>query len=120
MHGGNPVLQGEERSGKAGDLDRLRRGRYCRQVREAAGISLETMAKQIFRDKSTLSRFENGKTTPADVGTLVTQYEALGDPVESEVQLSGNAMDAWVAALWGSLGVLGLVAAVVPDETGRM
>ena len=76
------------------------------------------MAKKTFRDKSTLSRFENGKTTPADVGTLVTQYEAVGDPVESEVQLSSNAMDAWVAGLWGSLGVLGLVAAVVPDDTG--
>ena len=118
MHDSNPVLRGERTPGKADEVERLRRGRYCRQQREAAGISLETMAKRTFRDKSTLSRFENGKTSPADVGTLVTQYEALGDPIESEVQLNGNKMDAWVALLWGSLGLLGLIAAVVSDETG--
>ena len=118
MHGSNPVLRGEEMSGKAGDLERARRGRYCRQLREAAGISLETMAKRAFRDKSTLSRFENGKTTPADLEALVTQYEGLGDPVEGELQKGGNATDAWVVALWGSLALLGLGAAVLPDETG--
>jgi hypothetical protein len=30
----------------------------------------------------------------------------------------GNAMDTWVAALWGSLALLALAAAVSSDETG--
>lgn len=114
----NPVLRGEGSHTKADDVERLRRGRYCRQLREAAGISLETMAKRTFRDKSTLSRFENGKTTPADVGSLVTQYEGLGDPVAGAVQGTTNSTDAWIAGLWGSLGLLALVAAVVPDDIG--
>ena len=118
MQGSNPVLRGEGTQGKAEEAERLRRGRYCRKLREAAGISLETMAKRAFRDKSTLSRFENGRTTPSDVASLVTQYEELGGPVASGAQPSRNAMDAWVAALWGSLALLALTAAVVPDETG--
>jgi hypothetical protein len=76
------------------------------------------MANRTFRDKSTLSRFENGKTTPADVGSLVTQYEGLGDPVAGAVQPSANSIDGWIAALWGSLGLLALVAAVLEDDTG--
>jgi transcriptional regulator with XRE-family HTH domain len=118
LHGSNPVLQREKTHGKADELERVRRGRYCRQLREAAGISLQTMANRTFRDKSTLSRFENGKTTPADVGSLITQYEALGDPVAGATQRSSNATDAWIAGLWGSLALLALVAAVVPDDTG--
>ena len=118
LHGGNPVLQREETSGKAGELERLRRGRYCRQLREAAGISLETMAKRTFRDKSTLSRFENGRTTPSDVAALVTQYEGLGSPVAGGTQPNANAMDTWGAVLWGSLAALALAAAALPDDTG--
>jgi transcriptional regulator with XRE-family HTH domain len=118
LHGSNPVLQREKTHGKADELERVRRGRYCRQLREAAGISLQTMANRTFRDKSTLSRFENGKTTPADLGSLITQYEALGDPVAGATQRSSNATDAWIAGLWGSLALLALVAAVVPDDTG--
>lgn len=118
MHGSNPALRGERADGKADELERVRRGRYCRQLREAAGISLQTMANRTFRDKSTLSRFENGKTTPADVGSLITQYEALGDPVAAATQRSSNATDVWIAALWGSLALFALVAAVVPDDTG--
>src|SRR3954454_11215166 len=118
LHGSNPALRGEETGGKADEVERVRRGRYCRQLREAAGISLETMASRTFRDKSTLSRFENGKTTPADVGSLLTQYEGLGDPVAAEVQRSSNSTDGWMAVLWCSLGLFALVAAVVPDDTG--
>jgi transcriptional regulator with XRE-family HTH domain len=118
LHGSNPVLRGETTDGKADELERVRRGRYCRQLREAAGISLETMANRTFRDKSTLSRFENGKTTPADVASLVTQYEELGDPVAGAAQRSANATDGWMAALWCSLGLLALVAALVSDDTG--
>lgn len=118
MHGSNPALRGERADGKADELERVRRGRYCRQLREAAGISLQTMANRTFRDKSTLSRFENGKTTPADVGSLITQYEALGDPVAAATQRSSNATDVWIAALWDSLALFALVAAVVPDDTG--
>jgi Helix-turn-helix domain len=118
LHSSNPTLRGERADGKADELERVRRGRYCRQLREAAGISLETMAKRTFRDKSTLSRFENGKTTPADAGRLITQYEDLADPVAGAPQPSGNGLDAAVALLWGSLAVLALVAAVVPDDTG--
>jgi hypothetical protein len=68
LHGSNLVLQGERTHRSADEVERLRRGRYCRQLREAAGIPLETMANRTFRDQSTLSRFENGKTTPADLG----------------------------------------------------
>jgi transcriptional regulator with XRE-family HTH domain len=118
LHGSNPVLRGEKSHGKADEVERLRRGRYCRQLREAAGISLETMANRTFRDKSTLSRFENGKTTPSDVGSLVTQYEELGDPVAGAAQRSSTSTDGYIAALWGSLGLLALLAAVVPDDTG--
>lgn len=118
MHGSNPALRGERADGKADELERVRRRRYCRQLREAAGISLQTLANRTFRDKSTLSRFQNGKTTPADVGSLITQYEALGDPVAAATQRSSNATDVWIAALWGSLALLALVAAVVPDDTG--
>jgi transcriptional regulator with XRE-family HTH domain len=118
LHGSNPALRGERADGKADELERVRRGRYCRQLREVAGISLQTMANRTFRDKSTLSRFENGKTTPADVGSLIAQYEALGDPVAGAAQRSSNATDAWIAGLWGSLALLALVAAVVPDDTG--
>lgn len=118
MHGSNPVLRGEKSHGSADELERVRRGRYCRQLREAAGISLETMANRTFRDKSTLSRFENGKTTPADLASLITQYEGLGDPIAGSAQRSGNSSDASVAVLWGSLALLALVAAVVSDDTG--
>jgi Helix-turn-helix domain len=118
LHGSNRVLHGEKRHDPADELERVRRGRYCRQLREAAGISLETMANRTFRDKSTLSRFENGKTTPADADSLITQYEGLGDPVAGATQRSGNSTDGWVAGLWGSLSVLALVAAVVSDDTG--
>jgi transcriptional regulator with XRE-family HTH domain len=118
LHGSNPMLRGERTHGKADEVERLRRGRYCRQLREAAGISLETMANRTFRDKSTLSRFENGKTTPADLASLVNQYEELGDPVAGAAQRSSNWTDGWVAALWVSLGLLALVAALVPDDTG--
>jgi transcriptional regulator with XRE-family HTH domain len=118
LHGSNPMLRGERTHGKADEVERLRRGRYCRQLREAAGISLETIANRTFRDKSTLSRFENGKTTPADLASLVTQYEELGDPVAGAAQRSSNWTDGWVAALWVSLGLLALVAALVPDDTG--
>jgi transcriptional regulator with XRE-family HTH domain len=118
LHGSNPVLRGEKSHGSADELERVRRGRYCRQLREAAGISLETMANRTFRDKSTLSRFENGKTTPADLASLITQYEGLGDPIAGSAQRSGNSSDASVAVLWGSLGLLALVAAVVSDDTG--
>ena len=118
MHGSNPALRSERTHGKADEIERLRRGRYCRQLREAAGISLETMAKQTFRDKSTLSRFENGRTTPSDVGSLVTQYEGLASPVAVGKQRGGNGMDTWVAVLWGSLALLALIAAVASDETG--
>ena len=118
MHGSNPVLRGERTPGKADEVERLRRGRYCRQLREAAGISLETMANRTFRDKSTLSRFENGKTTPADVGSLITQYEELGDPVAVTAQRSNTSTDGRVAALWVSLGLIALVSGLVPDDTG--
>ena len=118
MHGSNPALRGEKTHGKADELVRIRLGRYCRQRRETAGVSLEAMAKRTFRDKSTLSRFENGKTTPVDVESLLTQYEGLGDPVVGTVQGSANTSDGSVAALWGSLGVLAFAAAVVPDDTG--
>jgi transcriptional regulator with XRE-family HTH domain len=117
LHGSNPVLRGGRTDGKADELERVRRGRYCRLLREAAGISLETMANRTFRDKSTLSRFENGKTTPADVASLITQYEELGDPGAGATQQT-NATDGWMAALWCSLGLLALVAALVPDDTG--
>jgi transcriptional regulator with XRE-family HTH domain len=118
LHSSNRVLHGGKGHGSVDELERVRRGRYCRQLREAAGISLETMAKRTFRDKSTLSRFENGKTSPADVASLITQYEGLGDPVAGATQRSGNSTDAWVAVLWGSLALLALVAAVVSDDTG--
>lgn len=118
MHGSNPALHAERTHGKADEVERLRRGRYCRQLREAAGISLETMAGRTFRDKSTLSRFENGKTTPADVGSLLTQYEGLGDPVAAIAQRSGNSSDGWVAVLWVSLGLLALASGLVPGDTG--
>jgi transcriptional regulator with XRE-family HTH domain len=118
LHGSNPVLQGERAHRKPDDVERIRRGRYCRQLREAAGISLETMAGRTFRDKSTLSRFENGKTTPADVGSLLTQYEGLGDPVAAATQRSGNASDGWVAVLWVSLGLLALASGLIPGDTG--
>jgi hypothetical protein len=80
------------------------------------GVSSTT--NRTFRDKSTLSRFENGKTTPADVASLVTQYEELGAPVAGAAQRSANATDGWMAALWCSLGLLALVDALVPDDTG--
>ena len=118
MHGSNPALRVEKNHGKADEVERLRRGRYCRQLREAAGISLETMAKRTFRDKSTLSRFENGKTTPSDVESLMNQYEGLASPVAAQTQRGGSGMDTWVAALWGSLALVALVAAVSSDETG--
>jgi transcriptional regulator with XRE-family HTH domain len=118
LHGSNPALQGERTPGKANEVERVRRGRYCRQLREAAGISLETMANRTFRDKSTLSRFENGKTTPADVGSLLTQYEGLGDPVAAAPQRSTNASDGWVAGLWVSLGLLALASGLVSGDTG--
>jgi hypothetical protein len=117
LHGSNPALHAERTYGKADEVERLRRGRYCRQLREAAGISLETMAGRTFRDKSTLSRFENGKTTPADVGSLLTQYEGLGDPVAAIAQRSGNSSDGWVAVLWVSLGLLALASGLVPGDT---
>jgi transcriptional regulator with XRE-family HTH domain len=118
LHGSNPALHGKTSHGRADEVERVRRGRYCRQLREAAGISLEAMANRTYRDKSTLSRFENGRTTPADVGSLITQYEALGDPVAGAAQRSSNTFDGWVAGLWGALALLALVAAVVPDDTG--
>jgi hypothetical protein len=118
LHGSNPSLQGERTDGKADELERVRRGRYCRQLREVAGISLETLSNRTFRDKSTLSRFENGKTTPADLASLVTQYEELGDPVVGAAQRSSNATDGWIALLWVSLGLLALVSGLVPDDTG--
>jgi transcriptional regulator with XRE-family HTH domain len=118
LHGSNPALHAEKTHGKADEVERLRRGRYCRQLREAAGISLETMAKRTFRDKSTLSRFENGRTTPSDVESLITQYEGLVSPVAADTQRGGSGMDTWVAVLWGSLALLALAAAVSPDETG--
>ena len=118
MHGSNPSLRAERSDRKADEVERLRRGRYCRQLREAAGISLETMANRTFRDKSTLSRFENGKTTPADLGSLLTQYEELGDPVAASAQRSNNSTDGRVAVLWVSLGLIALVSALVPDDTG--
>ena len=76
------------------------------------------MASRTFRDKSTLSRFENGKTTPADVGTLLAQYEELGDPVAAIAQRSSNSSDGWVAVLWVSLGLLALASGLVPGDTG--
>jgi transcriptional regulator with XRE-family HTH domain len=118
LHGSNPALHAERTHGKADEVERLRRGRYCRQLREAAGISLETMASRTFRDKSTLSRFENGKTTPADVGSLLTQYEGLGDPVAAIAQRTSNSSDGWVAVLWVSLGLLALASSLVPGDTG--
>jgi transcriptional regulator with XRE-family HTH domain len=118
LHGSNPVLQGERTHAKAYEVERLRRGRYCRQLRAATGISLETMANRTFRDKSTLSRFENGKTTLADVGALLTQYEELGDPVAATPQRSNNSTDGRIAALWVSLGLIALVSGLVPDDTG--
>ena len=39
-------------------------------------------------------------------------------PLRVGCNSNANAMDAWVAVLWGSLGVLALVAAVLPDDTG--
>jgi transcriptional regulator with XRE-family HTH domain len=118
LHGSNPALREERTHGKAEEIERLRRGRYCRQLREAAGISLETMASRTFRDKSTLSRFENGKTTPADVGPLLTQYEELDDPVAAGTQRTSNSTDGRVAALWVSLGLFALVSGLLPDDTG--
>lgn len=118
MHGSNPALREERSHAKAEEVERLRRGRYCRQLREAAGISLETMANRTFRDKSTLSRFENGKTTPADFGLLLTQYEELGDPVATSAQRTSNLSDRWVAALLVSLGFIALLSGLVPDEDG--
>jgi hypothetical protein len=118
LHGSNPALHGERTHAKADEVERIRRGRYCRQLREAAGVSLETMASRTFRDKSTLSRFENGKTTPADVESLLTQYEGLADPVAATTQRSGNASDGWVAVLWVSLGLLALASGLVPGDTG--
>jgi transcriptional regulator with XRE-family HTH domain len=118
LHGSNPALHGERTHGKPDEVERIRRGRYCRQLREAAGISLETMARRSFRDKSTLSRFENGKTTPADVGSLLAQYEELGDPVAAISQRSSNSSDGWVAVLWVSLGLLALASGLVPGDTG--
>jgi Helix-turn-helix domain len=118
LHGSNPALHAERTHAKGDEVERIRRGRYCRQLREAAGVSLETMASRTFRDKSTLSRFENGKTTPADVESLLTQYEGLADPVAAATQRSGNASDGWVAVLWVSLGLLALVSGLVPGNTG--
>jgi hypothetical protein len=118
LHGSNPALHAERTHAKVDEVERIRRGRYCRQLREAAGVSLETMASRTFRDKSTLSRFENGKTTPADVESLLTQYEGLADPVAAATQRSGNASDGWVAVLWVSLGLLALVSGLVPGNTG--
>jgi hypothetical protein len=76
------------------------------------------MAERTFRDKSTLSRFENGKTTPADVDSLLTQYEELSDPVAATAQQTSTATDGRVAVLWVSLGLVALVSGVVPDNTG--
>ncbi len=73
-------------------IRRRRLGAALRRLREAGGMSLETVAEQLGWSPSKVSRIELAKiaVTPADVRALLGTLEVLNDEVETLVNLASE------------------------------
>ncbi|HEV7449949.1 MAG TPA: helix-turn-helix transcriptional regulator [Pseudonocardiaceae bacterium] len=79
-------------------IRRRRLGAALRRLRDATGMSLETVAEELGWSTSKISRIEQAKiaVTPADVRALLGALGAVSDEVETLVSLAGeNRQPGW-------------------------
>ena len=86
-------------------IRRRRLGLELRRLREAAGITIETVAERLECSSSKISRIETGHTgaTPRDVRDMLTVYGVSGETTENLVQVAREARQKGWWHLYGTV-----------------
>jgi len=86
-------------------IRRRRLGLELRRLREAAGITIETVAERLECSSSKISRIETGHTgaTPRDVRDMLTVYGISGETAENLVQVAREARQKGWWHLYGTV-----------------